>query len=82
MMPLSVLEEALQTTDSVYTFTDNHFKQGLIQKSDVLNAQVQVTTVETESGKSKKQYSQCIRLSQFVDGAEAMVLFINVDNIR
>ena len=57
---VSVLEEALQTTDSVYTFTDNHFKQGLIQKSDVLNAQVQVTTVEANLAESKKQYTQCI----------------------
>jgi outer membrane protein TolC len=47
-----VLEEALQTAKSVYTYTDNHFKQGLIQKSDVLNAQVQVTTVETNLAKA------------------------------
>jgi outer membrane protein TolC len=50
---VSVLEEALQTTDSVYRFTDNHFKQGLIQKSDVLNAQVQVTTVGANLAKAK-----------------------------
>src|SRR6185437_16991337 len=50
---VSVLQEALQTTDSVYTFTDNHFKQGLIQKSDVLNAQVQVTTVGANLAKAK-----------------------------
>ena len=50
---VEVLEEALKTTDSVYTFTDNHFKQGLIQKSDELNAQVQVTTVETNLAKAK-----------------------------
>ncbi|KAA9040576.1 TolC family protein [Ginsengibacter hankyongi] len=50
---VKVLEEALQTTNSVYTFTDNHFKQGLIQKSDLLNAQVQVTTVETNLAKAK-----------------------------
>jgi outer membrane protein TolC len=50
---VKVLEEALQTTKSVYTFTDNHFKQGLIQKSDLLNAQVQVTTVETNLAKAK-----------------------------
>ncbi len=50
---VTVLEEALQTTDSVYIFTDNHFKQGLIQKSDVLNAQVQVTTVKTNLAKAK-----------------------------
>lgn len=47
-----VLEDALQTTKSVYTFTDNHFQQGLIQKSDVLNAQVRVTTVETNLAKA------------------------------
>lgn len=49
---VKVLEDALQTTKSVYTFTDNHFKQGLIQKSDVLNVQVQVTTVETNLAKA------------------------------
>jgi outer membrane protein TolC len=49
---VKVLEDALQTTESVYTFTDNHFKQGLIQKSDVLNVQVQVTTVETNLAKA------------------------------
>ena len=50
---VKVLEDALQTTKSVYTFTDNHFQQGLIQKSDVLNAQVQVTTVESNLAKAK-----------------------------
>ena len=48
-----VLEEALQTAQSVYTFTDNHFKQGLIQKSDVLNAQVHVTSVESSLAKAQ-----------------------------
>jgi len=42
-----VLEEALATADSVYVFTDNRFKQGFLQKSDVLNAEVQVTTFES-----------------------------------
>lgn len=50
---VKVLEEALQTSKSVYTFTNNHFKQGLIQKSDVLNTQVQITTVETNLAKAK-----------------------------
>lgn len=49
---VTVLEEAMQTTKSVYTSTNNYFKQGLIQKSDLLNAQVQVTTVETNLAKA------------------------------
>ena len=50
---VNVLEEALQNVQSVYTFTDNHFKQGLIQKSDLLNAQVQVTSVGSKLNKAK-----------------------------
>ena len=50
---IKVLEEALQTTKSIYIFTDNHFKQGLIQKSDLLNAQVHITTVESNLAKAK-----------------------------
>jgi len=50
---LNVVEEALQTARSVYTFTDNHFKQGLIQKSDLLNAQVHVTSVESSMAKAQ-----------------------------
>jgi outer membrane protein TolC len=50
---VKVLEEALQNAKSVYTFTDNHFKQGLIQKSDLLNAQVQVITVESNLTKAR-----------------------------
>lgn len=50
---VKVLEEALQTAHSVYKFTDDHFQQGLIQKSDVLNAQVMVRAVETNLAKAK-----------------------------
>ncbi|MNK05640.1 Outer membrane efflux protein [compost metagenome] len=48
-----VLLEAGQTAKAVYKYTDDHFKQGLIQKSDVLNAQVHVTTVESNLAKAR-----------------------------
>jgi len=50
---VEVLEDALKTTKYVYTFTNDHYQQGLIQKSDVLNAQVQVATIETNLKKAK-----------------------------
>ena len=50
---VGVLTDALQTIKAVYTYTDNHFNQGLIQKSDLLNAQVQVTTVESNLAKAR-----------------------------
>lgn len=48
-----VLLEAGQTAKAVFKYTDDHFKQGLIQKSDLLNAQVHVTTVESNLAKAK-----------------------------
>lgn len=50
---ISVLEDALQTARSVYTYTDNHYKQGLIQKSDLLDAQVHISSVESNLVKAK-----------------------------
>ncbi|HVM89047.1 MAG TPA: TolC family protein [Puia sp.] len=50
---VNVLEDALKTVNAVYKFTDDHFQQGLIQKSDVLNVQVQVASVESNLQKAK-----------------------------
>lgn len=50
---VSVLEEALQTTKAVNKFTSDHFEQGLIQRSDVLNTEVQIKTVETNLSKAR-----------------------------
>ena len=50
---VKVLEEALKNAEAVYLFTENHYKQGFIQKSDLLNAQVQKTTIENNLAKAK-----------------------------
>ncbi|MBS1667506.1 MAG: TolC family protein [Bacteroidetes bacterium] len=50
---VQVLEQALQTVKLAYTYTDNHFQQGLVQKSDLLNVQVQVATVESNLEKAR-----------------------------
>ena len=50
---IKVLKEALATSKTVESFTDNRFKQGLIQKSDLLNAQLQVRSVETNLAKAQ-----------------------------
>lgn len=42
-----VLKEALSSANAMYTFTDNRVKEGLMQKSDALNVQVWIHTVET-----------------------------------
>lgn len=50
---VKVLEEALATAKAVYTSTNNHYKQGLIQQSDLLAVQVQVAGIESKLAKAK-----------------------------
>ena len=42
-----VLQEALQTANAMSKFTSDRYAQGLIQKSDLLNVEVQIKTIET-----------------------------------
>ena len=48
-----VLEEALGTSKEVYASVERFFAQGLIRKSDVLNAKVHVSGMETNLEKAK-----------------------------
>lgn len=43
----TVLAEGLKTAQAMSQSTSNYFDQGLVQKSDLLNAQLQVTKIET-----------------------------------
>ncbi len=65
-----VLEEAKETINAIYNATNNRFEKGLLQKSDVLNVQVQVSATESQLAASWKQCPECVRLSQFVDGGQ------------
>ena len=50
---VAVLDEALSTAKSLYDFTNNRVLQGLIQKSDLLNVEVQVLGIETNLNEAK-----------------------------
>jgi len=43
-----VLNEALATSKAVYKTSKDHYDQGLIQKSDLLNAELHVMNIETQ----------------------------------
>lgn len=49
----AVIEEALVTSNKVYTSVEHFFAQGLIRKSDVLNAKVHVSGIETNLQEAK-----------------------------
>lgn len=72
---VAVLEDALQTTNAVYTFTDNHYQQGLIQKSDLLNAKLRVTTIETNIAKAKSNIQNASDYIGLLMGTEGNVIY-------
>lgn len=48
-----ILQKSLADVKQIYESVNNFYKQGLVQKSDVLNAQVQVNTIETALTKAE-----------------------------
>jgi outer membrane protein TolC len=48
-----VLEEAYAAAKETYTFTENRFQKGLLQKSDLLNVKIQLTSVERTLAEAK-----------------------------
>ena len=77
---VSVLEDALQTTKAVYLFTDNHYKQGLVQKSDLLNVQVQLNTVESNLTKAKSNIGNASDYLSLLMGQATGIIYTVTDN--
>ncbi|MEN9701008.1 MAG: hypothetical protein RIR55_311 [Bacteroidota bacterium] len=50
-----VTEEGLKTIQSIYKFTKDRFEQGMMQKSDLLNVEVQVKAAELQQNQAKSQ---------------------------
>jgi outer membrane protein TolC len=52
---VKVLEEALSTAEALYRYTSDRVEQGMLNKSDALNARVQVTTTESRLAEARSQ---------------------------
>lgn len=48
-----ILQKSLEDVKQIHQSVSNFYNQGLVQKSDVLNAQVQVNTIETALAKAE-----------------------------
>lgn len=53
LQAIAVLEESLVMGKSIYDFTKNRMNQGLVQKSDLLNADVQVLGIQSNLEEAK-----------------------------
>ena len=71
---VKVLQEALATVREIYRFTNDRYQQGLLQKSDLLQVEVQVKTVETNLAEANSQISNISdQLSQLMNTATGQV---------
>lgn len=73
---VKVLEEALAAAKSVYTFTNNRFEQGLVQKSDLLNVQVQLRSIEANLSTAKSNIRNASDYLGFLMGEKAGIIYI------
>lgn len=71
-----VLKEALATGKAVYKSTDDYFKQGLIQKSDLLNAAVHVVNIETQLNNSQSNIRDASDMLSLLMGMPAGVVYV------
>jgi len=78
-----VLEDALKTVNSIFTSTQNRFEKGFLQKSDVLNVQVQVNAMERQFAEAKSNVQNASDyLSVLMDKPTGVVYTVNlIDNI-
>ena len=77
---VKVLEDALQTTRAVQTFTDNYFKQGLVQKYELLNTQVQLASVENNLAKAKNNIQNVSDYLGLMMGKDGGIIYTVVES--
>jgi outer membrane protein TolC len=64
-----VIDEGLKSINAIYKFTNDRFAQGLIQKSDVLNVNVQVKATENNNAEA---------ISNIKNASDQLSLLMNV----
>lgn len=52
---VKVIEKSLETVKEIYRFTNDRYQQGMLQKSDLLQVDVQVKTTETQLAEARSQ---------------------------
>lgn len=78
---VKVLEESAQTAHAMYQLTQNYFNQGLVQKSDVLNAQVHESMVTTNLANAKNNIKNASDYLSFLMGTPTGVVYTITDKI-
>lgn len=75
-----VVKQALSTAQAIYSLTKDRYDQGLLQKSDLLNAQVQVAAIEAKVADASSAILSSSGYLALLIGAERSVLLKTVED--
>ncbi len=70
-----VMDEALQTVNAIYTSTNNRYEKGYLQKSDVLNVQVQVAATVSKLAEAKSNIQNASDYLSLLMGGKSGVVY-------
>jgi len=70
-----VTEETVKAINSIYTSTNNRFEKGYLQKSDVLNVQVQVAAAESQLAMTKSNVQNASDYLSLLMGTKAGAIY-------
>ncbi len=71
----TVLAEALETMNSIYAATHNRYEKGYLQKSDLLQVQVQVTSTESKLAEAKSNVQNASDYLSLLMGSKTGVVY-------
>ncbi|WNH12949.1 TolC family protein [Thalassobellus suaedae] len=78
---VDVLEKALEAANANKKLADNSFKQGYLQRADVLNVEVRVTEVQNQLQTAKSNVKNASNYLSFLMNDESYVIYKPIDSL-
>ena len=78
---VDVLEKALEAANANKKLADNSFKQGYLQRADVLNVEVRVTEVQNQLQTAKSNVQNASNYLSFLMNDESYVVYTPTDEL-
>lgn len=72
---VAVLEEAMHTVNAIYTATHNRYTKGYLQKSDLLQVEVQVKTTESKLAEARSNIQNASDYLGLLMGAKSGITY-------